>query len=100
MKALTLEVSDTLPVYLDGCAQTDILLFFFNRFILEKQTLWDFLPANPENYVTLGSYFQLTHASNPEPPLSLKTGILKNLRAVRSDLLVKATLGRQVASSP
>ncbi|KIM84795.1 hypothetical protein PILCRDRAFT_817596 [Piloderma croceum F 1598] len=62
----------------------------------EKQTLWDFFPANPEKYVTLGSYFQLTHASNPEPPLSLKTGILKNLRAVRSDLLVKATLGKQV----
>jgi len=59
----------------------------------EKQTLWDFYPTDPEKYVSLGSYFQMAHASKPEPPPQFKAEYLKNLRAVRKDLLVEATLG-------
>jgi hypothetical protein len=59
----------------------------------ERQTIWDFSPANPEKYVSLGSYFQCTHGKKPEPPPSFKDEYLKSLRAVRRDLLVQATLG-------
>jgi len=61
----------------------------------ERQTLWDFYPANSEKYVSLGSYFQSTHVKKPEPPLSFKDEYLKSLRAVRKDLLVEATLGER-----
>jgi hypothetical protein len=48
--------------------------------------------------VVLGSYFQLAHEKKPEPPLSLNSEVLKNIRAVRSDLLVRGTLGEKVVS--
>jgi hypothetical protein len=91
--ALILEVSHT-PVYLDGRTQTFIFIF------IEKHAIWDFSPANPEKYVSLGSYFQYSHGGKPEAPPSTKDEYIKNLRAVRKDLLVEATLTERPVSSP
>jgi hypothetical protein len=77
-----------------------VTLILFSPSASEKHTIWDFFPANPEKYVTLGSYFQLTHGKKPELPLSFKDEYLKTLRAVRRDLLVEATLGEAPVSCP
>ena len=71
------------------------ILHFFN---VEKQAVWDFFPENPEKYVSLGSYFQLTHGKKSEPP-SFKAEYLKSIRAVRTDLVVEAMLWDTAVSS-
>lgn len=77
-----------------SCTQTDILVFFF---VVEKQAIWDFYPADPEKYVSLGSYFESAHGNKPPPP-SFRAEYLKNIRAVRRDLLVEATLDEDTVS--
>lgn len=68
--------------------------------ILEKQSFWDFVPAEPEQYVSLGSYFQMKKfAKNVDQTPLLENDHLNGLRAVRKDLLVNATLGINTVSS-
>jgi len=63
----------------------------------EKQAIWDFFPANPEHYVSLGSYFESKkkQGGRPGAPPSFKVDPIKNIRAVRKDLVVEATLGEK-----
>jgi hypothetical protein len=63
-------------------------------YIPEGQSFWDFVPAEPEKYVSLGSYFQMKKfGRNVDQTPSLEDDHLSSLRAVRKDLLVEATLG-------
>jgi hypothetical protein len=70
----------------------------FISYLLERQTIWDLFPAKPEDYVSLGSYFESTPGNRAGPPPSFKTEPLKHIRAVRKDLVVDATLGENPVS--
>lgn len=91
-RALTRAVS---IVCVDSPAQ---LMYFLFPYLVEKQTIWDFSPAKPEDYVSLGSYFQSVQGSRAGPPPSFKTEPLKHLRAVRKEFVVEATLGENTVS--
>jgi hypothetical protein len=92
-RALTREVS----VVCEN-SPAELMSFLLNFVLVEIQIIWDFYPAEPEIYVSLGSYFELIHGNRPGPTPSFKAEHIKNIRVVRKDLDVEATLGEDTVS--